>query len=135
MRQLLASIAWVLILVAPWPQSVLPASPPFLVLFHFGSSDPYGAVSGNFDGDGNADLAVVLRGSDELTILISDGDGLFATGSTVPVGDGPEWIVMGDLNGDARTDLVVVNNGSRIGAACWATRRARVAAIGPHSFW
>ncbi len=73
-----------------------------------GASD---LVAGDFDGDGDLDLAVSNTGADSLTVLFNDGDGAF-TGTDLPLATGaaPTRIAAGDLNGDAVTDLVVATS-------------------------
>jgi hypothetical protein len=56
------------------------------------------------------DLAVANQGSDNISILLGDGCGGFASaGAPVAAGDGPTPLVAEDVNGDKRRDLVVGN--------------------------
>lgn len=76
---------------------------------------PYSAVTGDFNGDGNVDIAI---SSDTQTggvsVLLGKGDGTFQahldspTGQA-PAGQFPNVIAAGDFNGDGTLDLVVVN--------------------------
>lgn len=72
---------------------------------------PVAMVTNDFDSDGNQDLAIVNQTSNNVAILLGHGDGTFfeATGSPVASGNGPVAIAAGDLNGDAKPDLAVVN--------------------------
>lgn len=74
-------------------------------------SGPTALVAVDLNNDGKADLAVVNRSSNNVSILLGNGDGTFtpATGSPITVGTGPVAIAAGDLNGDARPDLAIVN--------------------------
>jgi len=73
-------------------------------------ADPNYLAVGDFNGDGNLDLAVSNRGDNNVTILLGDGKGdLTPTSSAPTVGKFPQGVVMGDFNGDAKQDLAVVN--------------------------
>jgi len=65
---------------------------------------------GDFDKDGNADLAFANHERKYITVLLGDGAGGFkaAAGSPVPLGGTPHvhGIAAGDFNGDGRLDLV-----------------------------
>ncbi len=75
---------------------------------------PASIVTGDFNGDGRTDLAVVNSGTSAnegtVSVLLGNGDGTFQPQATYAVGSGPDSIVAGDFNGDGRTDLAVVNN-------------------------
>jgi tetratricopeptide (TPR) repeat protein len=72
---------------------------------------PVAMVTNDFNTDGNQDLAIVNQTTNNVTILLGHGDGTFseATGSPIASGNGPVAIAAGDLNGDAKPDLAVVN--------------------------
>ncbi len=66
---------------------------------------------GDLDGDGRLD-AVVANSQNEVNVLISTGAGNFATGVAYPaemIGGAPRNIVVGDLTGDGRAEVVVGN--------------------------
>ena len=67
----------------------------------------------DFNSDGNQDLAIANQTTNNVTILLGNGDGTFteATGSPISSGvsNGPVAIAAGDLNGDSKPDLAVVN--------------------------
>src|SRR5262245_35873623 len=64
---------------------------------------PHAITTGDFDGNGKPDLAALT--SNGVAILLGDGSGAFhaAPGSPVP---GSYQLVVADLNGDGRSDLV-----------------------------
>ncbi|MGO9272139.1 MAG: FG-GAP-like repeat-containing protein [Terriglobia bacterium] len=67
---------------------------------------------GDFNGDGNLDVAVAAWCSDDLTILLGDGTGKFTeAASRPPAGTSPGSIAVGDFNGDGKPDLAVGNDG------------------------
>jgi hypothetical protein len=72
---------------------------------------PFSVTVGDFNGDSRADLAVANIGSNDVTILLGNGSGGFATaaGSPIPVGGGPVWVTVCRFNGDALPDLAVAN--------------------------
>ena len=74
---------------------------------------PVAMAVNDFNSDGNQDLAIANQTTNNVTILLGNGDGTFteATGSPISsgVGNGPVAIASGDLNGDSKPDLAVVN--------------------------
>jgi uncharacterized repeat protein (TIGR01451 family) len=77
-------------------------------------SFPAFLVVGDFDGDGNQDLAVAnsANSSNSVTVLLGDGSGGFvpAQGSPFEVGFSPFSLAVGDFNGDGKPDLAVANS-------------------------
>lgn len=67
------------------------------------------AATGDFNGDGYADLAVTNSASNTVSILLGNGDGTFSAQSTYAVGNDPVAIAVGDFNEDGKADLVVTN--------------------------
>lgn len=74
---------------------------------------PVAIVQNDFNADGNQDLAIVDQATNNVTMLLGRGDGTFAEANGSPIstgiGNGPVAIAAGDLNGDAKPDLAVVN--------------------------
>lgn len=89
----------------------------------FGANRPYGPeglfVVSDFDADGTPDLASIPDGRSDLQILIGNGDGTFTPTQGPDVDGSPVDLAIGDLNEDARTDLVV---GTREGTVHVLTR-------------
>ena len=67
---------------------------------------------GDFTGDGRTDLAIANAASNDVSVLLGNGDGTFEPQVTYPVGSKPFGLVAGDFNGDGRTDLATANSGS-----------------------
>lgn len=72
---------------------------------------PSAVISGDFNGDGNLDLAVTNEVADTVSIFIGIGDGKFNAPVDFPVGRKPMALVAADFTADGNLDLAVVNNG------------------------
>ena len=71
------------------------------------------AVLGDFDADGNLDVAAVTTEvEDLLIILLGNGDGTFQTPIVSATGTPMSSLVTADFNGDAKLDLAFVRAGS-----------------------
>jgi Bacterial Ig-like domain/FG-GAP-like repeat len=72
-------------------------------------------VSADFKGDSKADLAVANNGSnsgllsDNVSVLLGNGDGTYGTAQNFSVGDAPLHLTSADFNGDSKADLAVAN--------------------------
>src|SRR6266404_5754296 len=75
-------------------------------------TQPQGLLAADFNADGKSDLAVANKGSNNVSILLSNGDGTFTTKSTSSAGTGANWLAAGDFNEDGKLDLAVANSGS-----------------------
>ncbi|MGE5397714.1 MAG: FG-GAP-like repeat-containing protein, partial [Chitinophagales bacterium] len=73
---------------------------------------PCNITTADFNGDGNLDLAVTNYGSNNVSILLGQGDGTFGTATNFGVGSNPVGITTADFNGDGKDDLAVANSGS-----------------------
>ncbi len=86
---------------------------------------PFAIAVGDFNGDGDGDLAVGDELSDEIVILLGDGTGDFAAAPTSPEGTGvgPVAIAVGDFDGDGDLDLAVTRLRRRHNSAGRRQRR------------
>jgi FG-GAP-like repeat len=77
--------------------------------------NPQNVIAGDFNGDGNTDLAVSNFGNldtnagGNITILLGKGDGTFTTGATANAGVTPVSMYAADFNGDGKLDLAAAN--------------------------
>ena len=71
--------------------------------------NPGSLVVGDFNGDGNPDLAVGNVGDLTLTVLSGDGTGGFTAGSPFALLEPPLSLAVGDFNGDGKPDLAIAN--------------------------
>ena len=72
---------------------------------------PSWVAASDLNQDGKVDLAVANQGSDNVSVLLGDGNAGFtaAAGSPIAVGNGPTPLLALDVNGDAHKDLVAAN--------------------------
>ena len=70
---------------------------------------PQYVATGDFNGDGKADLVTSNVFGNTASILLNNGDGTFQAQVDYPTGVSPETVVVADFNGDLKPDLVVAN--------------------------
>src|SRR5437899_10786734 len=88
-------------------------------------TNPSSVVVGDFNGDGKQDLAVANNRSDNISVLLGNGDGTFQPAANYAAGacSGPNqrsfpWsVAVGDFNGDQVPDLAVATSGCQTVAA------------------
>jgi FG-GAP-like repeat/FG-GAP repeat len=76
--------------------------------------EPRSIAVGDFNGDGRQDLAVANIAVDVfiVSIFLGRGDGTFVVASEVEVGNSPDFVAVGDVNGDGYQDLATANLGA-----------------------
>ena len=68
-------------------------------------SYPISIAVGDFNEDGNLDVAVANFLSNSLSVLLGDGAGSFGAAESYAVGTNPISLTTADLNGDGVLDL------------------------------
>ena len=73
--------------------------------------DPTDIATGDFNSDGNADIAIANHGTKLVTVLLGNGKGQFASapGSPISVDSNPHphGIAVADFNGDRKLDIAI----------------------------
>jgi Ca2+-binding RTX toxin-like protein/6-phosphogluconolactonase (cycloisomerase 2 family) len=88
-------------------QQTAPLGNQFETSEHTAGDGPQWISHGDFDNDGDTDLAVANQVNNTVSLLINDGDGGFSESAAPYVGAGPESVALADFNGDGRLDLAV----------------------------
>ncbi len=79
-------------------------------IFYEVGESPSSIATGDFDRDGNEDLAVTDVDRNDVAILMGKGDGLFGEPTFYEAGERPGSIAIGDFDGDEIEDLAVTND-------------------------
>ena len=104
-RQMLAAAALMPLLVASSYGDGTFASPQTFAA----EGDPRSVNTGDFNGDGVADLATANGFSNNVSVLLGVGDGTFAAQVAYAALDVPASVTTGDFDGDGKTDLAIAN--------------------------
>ena len=75
------------------------------------AANPSAVATGDFNGDGNQDIAVADMTNDRVLILLGNGDGTFQAPVAYPTGSNPVALLAQDFDGEGQPDLAVVNRG------------------------
>jgi hypothetical protein len=75
-------------------------------------ADPVAVAFGDLDGDGNPDGISANMGSNDVTPIISNGNGSTGSDISTAVGSSPRAIATGSFDADAKADVAVANYNS-----------------------
>jgi hypothetical protein len=72
-----------------------------------GGLTPVSIAAGDFNGDGKLDLAVANSGSNNVGVMLGNGDGTYQPVVLYNTGSNTTYVIAADLNGDGVPDLAV----------------------------
>src|SRR5713101_2109196 len=81
----------------------------FAPVSYAADASPRAVITADFNGDGRLDLAVANAGSNDVSILLGNGDGTFQAAQNYASGGTPVSLAVGDFNSDGKLDLVTAN--------------------------
>ena len=84
--------------------------PLFVGLEYPAGDQPISVAIGDLDGVNGPDLAVANNTSDDVSVLLNQGDGTFAAALAYDAGNGSRSVAIGDLDGVNGPDLAVAIN-------------------------
>jgi PKD repeat protein len=87
-------------------------------------TQPAGIEVGDIDGDGKPDLVVCNVQSNDVSVLLGDGAGHFASAVHFPVGKYCWSVSLADINGDGKLDIAIVNGAYGTGCVLLNTTTA-----------
>ena len=77
-----------------------------------GHTGPSAVASADLDTDGHEDLVVSNSATDDVSVMLGNGDGTFGAAQNFPAGDLPAFVISPDLDADGIADLAVANQDS-----------------------
>jgi hypothetical protein len=101
-----------LILFGNGDGTFMPSSGTTLAFFPLAFFGAQSMAVGDFNGDGEPDLAVTNSGANGVNVLLNRNGGLSAVPASPATGASPTSIAAADFNGDGKLDLAVANSGS-----------------------
>ncbi|HYR52311.1 MAG TPA: VCBS repeat-containing protein, partial [Candidatus Dormibacteraeota bacterium] len=72
----------------------------------------FSVVTGDLNSDGTSDLVVLNTVTNDVTVLLGQGDGTFQEAASYPVGAFPNQVALGFLDDNGTIDIITANQGS-----------------------
>src|SRR5437879_4591595 len=86
------------------------STPSFAPAVNYETGEGCWAVAvGDFNGDGKPDLVVANIYTDQVSVLLGNGDGTFQRAVSYKAGPDSQSVTVGDFNGDGKADLAVTS--------------------------
>jgi hypothetical protein len=76
------------------------------------STQPLSAATADFNGDGKADLVFADRVTNDIKVLLGNGDGTFKPPTSIRLGGSASSVVARDFNNDGKIDIGVAGTGT-----------------------
>jgi hypothetical protein len=73
---------------------------------------PFSVAVGDFNRDGRTDLVTANQASNDVSVLLGNGNGTFQPAVNFAAGYGPRSVVVADFNSDGKPDLATVAGGT-----------------------
>jgi hypothetical protein len=86
---------------------------------------PSTLLIGDFNGDNKVDLAIANVTSNNVSVLLGNGNGTFQSAVNYGVGNAPYSAALSDINGDGKLDIVTANQTATTPACCLSMAMAR----------
>jgi hypothetical protein len=75
--------------------------------------ETWSVAVGDFNNDGNSDLVTANNATNNVSLLLGNGDGTFGAATYFGVGSTPYGVAVADFNGDGNLDLATANSNSK----------------------
>jgi Calx-beta domain/FG-GAP-like repeat len=74
--------------------------------------DSRDVATGDFNGDGKSDIVTANAATNDVSVLINNGAGVFGSTTSFAAGAFPISVAVGDFNNNGKLDIVTANNGA-----------------------
>jgi hypothetical protein len=99
-----------------------------------GTQFPESVAVGDFNGDGHLDFVTANSASNNVTVVLGNGDGTFKSALTYGTGTAPVSVAVDDMDGDGKLDIITANNGGNDVSILFGNGDGTFAANAPVNF-